>query len=139
MIYGFGGLVVPFVGIKLIDVLINALHRLMEISMLAQLRPAVVLLILLTVITGIAYPLAVTGVAGLLAPDKANGSLVVRDGQVIGLQPDRAKFTGANYFNGRPSAAGADGYDAGASSGSISGRPRRRWSTGRWRRARSPC
>jgi len=89
--------------------------------MLAQLRPALLLLTLMTVITGLAYPLAVTGSAKLLFPDAANGSLVTRDGHVIGAAMIGQKFIGAKYFHSRPSAAGADGYDASASSGSNLG------------------
>lgn len=89
--------------------------------MLAQLRPAFLLLILMTILTGLIYPLAVTGSARLLFPTKADGSLVTRDGKVIGAAMIGQKFASATYFHSRPSAAGADGYDAAASSGSNLG------------------
>lgn len=75
--------------------------------MLSQLRPALVLLTALTAITGLAYPLAVTGLAGLIFPARAAGSLISRDGQVIGSALIGQSFTGATYFHGRPSATNA--------------------------------
>jgi K+-transporting ATPase ATPase C chain len=75
--------------------------------MLTQLRPALVPLTALTVITGIVYPLAMTGLAGVLFPAKAAGSLIERDGTIIGSSLIGQNFTGAGYFHGRPSATTA--------------------------------
>ncbi|CAA2144651.1 MULTISPECIES: K(+)-transporting ATPase subunit C [Methylobacterium] len=81
--------------------------------MLNHLRPALVLLIALTAITGLAYPLAMTGIAGVVFPAKAAGSLIERDGKVVGSSLIGQSFTSDRYFQGRPSAtSAADPADA---------------------------
>jgi K+-transporting ATPase ATPase C chain len=84
-------------------------------------RPAVVLFVLLSVITGLIYPLLVTGIAQVLFPEQAAGSLIERDGQRIGSRPIGQNFTDPKYFWGRLSATGPYPYNAAASGGSNLG------------------
>ena len=86
--------------------------------MKAQLRPAITLLALLTIITGVVYPLSVTGLAQVIFPHQANGSLIVIDGKTYGSELIGQQFDDPKYFWGRPSAAG---YNAADSSGSNLG------------------
>lgn len=89
--------------------------------MLSQIRPALVSLALFTVLTGIAYPLVVTGIAQAAFPRQANGGIVVRDGKNVGSAFIGQPFSGPNYFWGRPSATGPQPYNGAASTGTNQG------------------
>lgn len=84
-------------------------------------RPALVLTMLFAALFGLAYPAVLTGIGQVLFPYKANGSLIRENGRVIGSELIGQGFASDRYFHGRPSAAGADGYDPTASAGSNLG------------------
>lgn len=86
-----------------------------------QIMVALRLLIVLTIITGVMYPLAMTGLAQAIFPNQAKGSLIYVDNKPVGSLLLGQNFASAKYFHGRPSSAGADGYDATSSSGSNLG------------------
>ena len=85
--------------------------------MLSQLWPALRINIFLTILLGVGYPLAVTGISQLVFPHQANGSLITKGNQVMGSELIGQNFTKPEYFQPRPSAAGNDGYDPTASGG----------------------
>jgi K+-transporting ATPase ATPase C chain len=90
-------------------------------DMTSLLRPAIVLLVIMTVITGIAYPLVVTGIAQVIFPDQANGSLIVKGDHAIGSRLIGQPFSDPKYFWSRPSATSPQPYNATASGGSNQG------------------
>ena len=96
LIYGAGGIVVPFIGIKIIDVIITMLEARMNIT--RNLVVAILMTIVTTLLLGIVYPLVVTGIAQAVFPDKANGQLIQRDGKFVGSRIIGQAFSSPAYF-----------------------------------------
>jgi len=90
-------------------------------TFLSQCRPAVVMLLVLTALAGLAYPAAITGLAGILFPKQAGGSLIVKDNVVVGSELIGQPFAGDGYFWSRPSATTPNPYNASSSGGSNLG------------------
>ena len=86
--------------------------------MLSEIKPAIMITLILTVICGLIYPFAITGIAQVVFPRQANGSLTMVNGQAIGSDLIGQNFASPKYFHPRPSAAGDKGYDGMASGGS---------------------
>ena len=112
-------------------------------NLLKHLYPAIAMTIVLTVLTGIIYPYAITGLAQVLFKEKARGSLIVREGKVLGSRLIGQPFVGPGYFHSRPSAAGS-GYDGTASGGTNFGPTSKKLieeivkPAAEWRRAENP-
>ena len=89
--------------------------------MFNELKPAFLMMLVMTVVTGLIYPAVITGIAQVAFKDQANGSLITRNGQIVGSRLIGQNFVKPEYFHPRPSAAGMNGYDPTATGGSNLG------------------
>ena len=114
-IYGLGGILLPFIGIKLIDLLIAISGVGVGGYGMKQVRIALLMMLMMTLLLGVMYPLMMTGIAQLAFSNKANGSLARVGGRTAGSELIGQSFTGPGYFHGRPSADNYDGTNSGGS------------------------